>query len=399
MLNADRILAALADAPGPLCDDCLSARAEITPRQQVNQLATRMAARGTLVRARSGCAVCHREKLASTTSSTIIDNNEKEPKPARTTPLVDHDHPWHWEGNVQGMLRRHLEQNGWTITAAANTATMEPGVDLAARRDGRELFVEVKGFPTKTYERGAKRGEPKPTPPANQAHQWYAHALRTIMQLRHRHAESEVALCFPDFPTYRKLIDSTRTSLEAIRVGAFLISETGVVTSALQTAPTPRKYQLPAFLTGTLSQEAYQRWLSRKATTHVRRDRGRGNSAATRESYMLAIHEAVVRSTGADAYTGEPLRWDLVSTYDNDLSRLDRRAYRRTLALLPTIDHIGDGTGPADFAICSWRVNDAKNDLSYNDFLELCRAVIANAQPRRPEHTPNEQLAPVSRKG
>jgi hypothetical protein len=29
----------------------------------------------------------------------------------------------------------------------------------------------------------------------------------------------------------------------------------------------------------------------------------------------------------------------------------------------PTVDHVADGLIPSDFVICSWRVNDAKNDL------------------------------------
>jgi hypothetical protein len=97
---------------------------------------------------------------------------------------------------------------------------------------------------------------------------------------------------------------------------------------------------------------------------------------------MVALHEAVLRSGGSDEYTGDPLRWDLISTYDNERSRVDRRVYKRGFALLPTVDHVGDGTGAPDFKICSWRVNDAKNDLSYAEFLELCRAVLAYSDGR-----------------
>ncbi|MEX2141650.1 MAG: hypothetical protein WD894_20460 [Pirellulales bacterium] len=44
-----------------------------------------------------------------------------------------------------------------------------------------------------------------------------------------------------------------------------------------------------------------------------------------------------------------------------------------------TVDHVADGLGPADFVICSWRVNDAKNDLDRAEFLEVCRAVLAHS--------------------
>ncbi|SCZ67622.1 NERD domain-containing protein [Thiohalomonas denitrificans] len=65
--------------------------------------------------------------------------------------------PWHWEGNVQATLRTALEEDDWTITAAANIETKEPGIDLSAVKDDRVLHIEVKGYPSTTYEHGARR--------------------------------------------------------------------------------------------------------------------------------------------------------------------------------------------------------------------------------------------------
>jgi hypothetical protein len=139
-----------------------------------------------------------------------------------------------------------------------------------------------------------------------------------------------------------------------------------------------RKYGVPPFLTGKMAQATYQRWLDRKARAHVKRDRKRGNGVATREAYMVAIHRAVVLSDGMDDYTGEALDWSLISRYNNEESKEGRRGYKASLALLPTVDHVGDGLGPADFKICAWRTNDAKNDLTHGEFVELCRRVIAH---------------------
>jgi len=138
-----------------------------------------------------------------------------------------------------------------------------------------------------------------------------------------------------------------------------------------------KKYELPDFLKTETSQLAYERWLRRKAAAQVKRDRKRGNPTANGERYRLAIHQAVVGCEGKDSYTGEGLRWDLISTYCNESSRAGRRRYKATLALLPTVDHVGDGLGPADFRICAWRTNDAKNDLSLPEFIDLCRRVVA----------------------
>ncbi len=145
-----------------------------------------------------------------------------------------------------------------------------------------------------------------------------------------------------------------------------------------------RKYELPSFLSDVVSQESYERWIRHKARAHVKRDRKRGNSSATNEEYNVAIHRAVIESNGFDAYTGERLAWHLVSTYDNNESKSNGREYKATLALLPTVDHKGDGTGPADFAICAWRTNDAKSDLPLPEFVELCRKVIYYSEGIRP---------------
>lgn len=106
-----------------------------------------------------------------------------------------------------------------------------------------------------------------------------------------------------------------------------------------------RKYALPDFLVPILTQSAYERWLHRKAVAHVRRDRERGNLSATNETYKRAIHYAVCLSEGVDAYTREPLAWNLVSKYDNAESNEGKRGYKAQFALLPTVDHVGDGLG------------------------------------------------------
>ena len=145
-------------------------------------------------------------------------------------------------------------------------------------------------------------------------------------------------------------------------------------------AHAPKKYALPSFLEGRCTQDVYERWLRAKADAHVRRDRKRGNAEAIREAYRIAIHAAVIESGGNDYYTGEPLEWERISTYSNEESEARRRAYKRELALLPTVDHVGDGLGAPDFRICAWRTNDCKNDLTADELLAFCRRVIEYAQ-------------------
>jgi hypothetical protein len=141
---------------------------------------------------------------------------------------------------------------------------------------------------------------------------------------------------------------------------------------------------LPPFLREAgVTCEKYRKWLNQKAAALVRRDIKRGNTTATRPAYKAAIHEAVCRWKGRDAYTGEALKWSLIGTYENAKSKDGRRDYKAGFALLPTVDHVDDGLGAANFEICGWRSNDAKNDLTHNQFVELCRNVCAHADRAR----------------
>jgi hypothetical protein len=139
----------------------------------------------------------------------------------------------------------------------------------------------------------------------------------------------------------------------------------------------PVLYSLPDFLSGVVTREQYVRWLHRKAQAHVIRDRKRVTWPVTVSAYKTAIHAAVVASGGLDHYTGEPLNWAQISTYDNAASKAGRSAYKAGFALLPSVDHVsGDGDG-YDFVICGWRTNDSKHDMSLADFVALCRRVVA----------------------
>jgi len=137
-----------------------------------------------------------------------------------------------------------------------------------------------------------------------------------------------------------------------------------------------KKYQLTNEMACLVEQDIYERWLHRKAAAHIKRDRARGNIGETNESYKIEIHKAVCNSNGKDAYTNENLDWSLLSKYNNEESKKNGRAYKKKFALLPSVDHVGDGTGKAEFKICAWRTNDLKNDLSYPELVELCGKIL-----------------------
>lgn len=146
-------------------------------------------------------------------------------------------------------------------------------------------------------------------------------------------------------------------------------------------AEKPRSaFEIPNWLKTHVDGKRYQHWLARKARAHVKRDKRRGNPTASFVEYRAAIHRAVLYSRGNDAYTGEPLDWSKISTYDNETSKAAGRDYKKIkMARLPTVDHTDDGRGAPSFKICAWRTNDAKNDLTLAEFLELCQRVLDHA--------------------
>lgn len=249
MTSRERILAALARAGGPVCDDCLSHDADVRPRQQVNGICNPLGQANVIVRQPDTCVVCRKHKLSSRTrsgSSGAVSVPRHAPaagatpppprEPASSSPtavpravVASTERAWHWEGRIQSALAKHLLAQGWEMRALADTETKEQGPDLVVARGRRTLAVEVKGFPTDTYEHGARRGEPKPTLPTNQARQWFSHAVLKVMLLRGDHPEREIAACFPDFPTYRNLANRTRSSFEALGIGIYFVREDGTV--------------------------------------------------------------------------------------------------------------------------------------------------------------------------
>lgn len=139
-------------------------------------------------------------------------------------------------------------------------------------------------------------------------------------------------------------------------------------------------YPLPEALKGKVELAAYRRWIGLKAAAHVKRDKKRWGRALTLSSYKQAIHQAVLLHDGTDPYTGEVLRWDQLRTYNNEHSKLGGSKYKRSLRLLPTIDHLDNGPCDAPvFQVLSWEVNAAKNDMPHDDFIELCRKVTAQS--------------------
>ena len=143
-----------------------------------------------------------------------------------------------------------------------------------------------------------------------------------------------------------------------------------------------KKYFFPKCLINLCQPKEFDKWLERKARTHVKRDRKKGLTA-TREAYKIAMHNAVIESSGLDAYTGKKLSWNLINKFDNDTAKKKGREIKKEFGNLPTIDHCYDNKNILTFKICSWRINDAKNDLNIDEFIGLCKTVLNHSLKKR----------------
>lgn len=154
-------------------------------------------------------------------------------EPPATRPLrekpIHTEADWYTEENTQRLLVEWLRAGGWTIVRTANTATREHGVDVVAELDGKRLGVEVKGYPSRVYAAGPRKGQAKPTAPANQAPKWFSHALVPAMKVRTREPETRSVICFPDFPVYRRLWTETGSSLAAAGIEVWIVAADGAV--------------------------------------------------------------------------------------------------------------------------------------------------------------------------
>lgn len=135
-------------------------------------------------------------------------------------------------------------------------------------------------------------------------------------------------------------------------------------------------YPVPEALIGKVEPAAYRRWIKVKAAAHVKRDSKRWNRKLSSATYRKAIHLAACEHDGRNPYTSESLQWELLRTYDSIQSKAGGTKYKRTFRLLPSIDHVdNDACDSPRFRVLSWEVNAAKNDMTHDSFIELCRRI------------------------
>jgi Holliday junction resolvase-like predicted endonuclease len=217
MTVADEILRELGAHPEGMSDADLASTLG-KRHQHINQTCRNLASQGLIVRENSYRGIVNKR------SSDWPVPPAREPRAAAPTTSQD----WAWEGNVQSRVATHLAANGWSIIRVADTASRERGVDIIAERDGQRLLVEVKGWPSSTYARGDRAGQPKPTQPTLQAAHWFAEALTSLIRLG-AEPESRLAMGLPDMPRYRVLLGDAAWALDRLDITVYLATADGAV--------------------------------------------------------------------------------------------------------------------------------------------------------------------------
>jgi hypothetical protein len=130
---------------------------------------------------------------------------------------------------VQAAVARRLERDGWSILSTADTARRQRGDDIRAMKDGRELVVEVKGWPPSTYADPRRTGEVKRTNPTVQAHHWLATAILGSMRVLGTRPDTGVSIALPDHPRYRDLVGEIGQQLSALGIDIIWVTREDVL--------------------------------------------------------------------------------------------------------------------------------------------------------------------------
>lgn len=229
MSNETQFTDALSAASGPLCDDCLTTVIGWHNRQQANAVGTKLGYGGEVLRRRGTCAGCagrkivselRRERMEPTTE--VVSVVPPEAPAASVTPdgQATGERAWYWEEQVQAAIVGHLSAAGWGVIQVIDTASKAQGADVIAQKDGKELWVTVKGHPEGTAAAN----------PSMQGRHWFSHALLDVVRYRTRRPDVAIGMGLPDgFTTYLNLAPTVEWLRGAAPFVFYWVSEDGSV--------------------------------------------------------------------------------------------------------------------------------------------------------------------------
>jgi hypothetical protein len=142
----------------------------------------------------------------------------------------------------------------------------------------------------------------------------------------------------------------------------------------------PGIYFPPGWMSGIVDTVKYRAWLLKRAKEIRKSDLERGRVFAKSHEasdYRRLINDAVYANGRYDPFTGDTLDWTLIKEWDTSKSIDSTGAYIKKFALLPVVDHIDPEAADLRFEICANQVNLCKSHLTPDEFVALCRRIVA----------------------
>ena len=149
--------------------------------------------------------------------------------------------------------------------------------------------------------------------------------------------------------------------------------------------PIVHKYELPPLLQGVMSVSQFDKLLNCRADTLRKRDLKLGRPYAagfSKAAYKEKIYAAFLSCGPDDPYTGDPCAGTCSGNGTTRKKHFFARSYRpgslwRGFFPAATVDHIDPESDQLEFEICSWIVNVSKSIMNPQEYIALCRKVIA----------------------
>lgn len=214
MTVKQRIISYLQNHPEGVDDDVLAMALGLSARQQANKRCRELEEEGLVIRRRVNGKIHNfwagKDIAVPPYAPPNSDNSQN------NNPKYEH---WFWEGNVQSKVINSLAVQGYQIRSVADTASHQQGIDIVAEKDGKPLWVSVKGYP---------RGTDK-TNPSLQAGHWFKQAVFDIIEYRERDRTVSLAVALPDFPRYRSMAQKITWLKPVANFAYFWVNENGEV--------------------------------------------------------------------------------------------------------------------------------------------------------------------------
>lgn len=205
-----RIIDYLNNHPDGVDDDDLASKLNLSSRQQANITCRKLEKDGLVTRRRI------RGKIHNFLTGSEPKQDGKILEPSKQE---DYKSMWFWEGNVQAQVVSFLTSQGCQIRSVADTASKQTGIDIIAEKDGKPVYVTVKGYPKETER----------TNPSVQAPHWFKDAIFDILKYRNEGREIDLGLALPDFPRYRNLAKAIEWFKPVANFYYFWVRENGEV--------------------------------------------------------------------------------------------------------------------------------------------------------------------------